>query len=401
MKIRALYTLIALVCLHLSAGILVAQRTRNPLPAPPAVESNVKAWQTFVSSEGRFSVLLPGSPEKSGQVIQTGVGSLPNFSVTLKTGMAEYLISYIDFPNAFDDQAALKAAYDGGRDETLSSNQLTLVSDRDFSVGGHVGRHFSAVGKGQLYNNRIIAVGKRLYQIVIVTRDYRKNAPATINRFETTINKFLDSFKLIDNGAESPTPVAEKTNEVGAVDLGKMENSVYSNDSFGFKVSLPESWHVVERETTDAALQVSKEMAKGSDKQANVEFDQSLAKTFLFFTLTKFPLRTPNVTQAMLQCGVERVSDKRVTARFYLEKNRDFLLGSPLQYKLLRDVYPETIAGLSFFVMDMQQSAAGITVQQKYYATIRKGYALFFVTNYFVDADNIAMEKIIQGTQFK
>jgi hypothetical protein len=344
---------------------------------------------------------MPGTPEKGGLVIQTGVGSLPSFSVTLKTGMAEYLVSYIDFPNTFDDPTALKAAYDFGRDETLSTSELKLVKDRDVSVEGHIGRHITASGKGQLYNYRIVAVGKRLYQVVIVTRDYRKNAPATINRFETTINKFLDSFKLVDDGRESRPRIAEKGNEVGSIDLGRIENSVYINDYFSFRVSLPESWHVVERETNDAALQVSKEVTKGSDKQANVEFDQSLAKTFLLFSITKFPLRTPNVTQAMLQCGVERLSDKRVTARSYVEKNRDFQLGSPLQYKLLRDVYPETIAGLSFFVMDMQQSVAGVTVKQKYYATLRKGYALFFVTNYFDEADGTAMEKIIQGTKFQ
>lgn len=399
LKIRAFCPLIALACLHVSAGPLLAQRKRTP--PPPAIESNAKAWQLFISTEGRFSVHMPGTPEKSGQVLSTGVGSLPSFSFTLKTGMAEYLISYMDFPSAFDDPTALKAAYDGGRDETLSSNQLTLVGDRDISVESHIGRHITAVGKGQLFNNRIVAVSKRLYQVVIVTRDYRKYSPARIRLFESTINRFLDSFKLILSLAGSNTSVAEKTTEAGSLDMGRMENSNYINDFFSFRVSLPESWHHVERETSDAALQVGKEMVKGSDKQVNVGIDQSMAKTFIFFSITKFPLRTPNVTQAMMQCGVEKLSDKRMTARIYLEKSRNLALGSPLQFKLLRDVYPETIAGLSFFVMDMQLSVSGVTVKQKYYSTLRKGYALFFVTNYFDEADRMSLEKILQTAKFE
>lgn len=354
-----------------------------------------------MSGEGRFSVSFPGIPKKGGQVLNTGVGSLPSFSVTLKTGMAEYLISYMDFPSAFDDKLALKAAYDFGRDETLSANQLVLVSDRDLSVQGHIGRQIIAVGNGQLFNSRIIAVDKRLYQVVVMTRDYRKNRPATIKLFETAISKFLDSFKFVVDAPEIIAQVAEQATATGAVDLGRIENFVYVNHYFGFQVSLPESWSIMERDVTDAAIQVSKETLKGSDSHRNSEIEQSIAKTYLFFSVTKFPLRTPNVTPAMLHCGIERLSGSPVTARVYLENSRDLMLHSTFQYKLLHDVYPETIGGLSFFVMDMQQSDANVILKQKYYATILKGHALFFVTNYFVDADGIDMDKIIHGAKFK
>lgn len=401
MKIKLIYPLIALACLQLFPGSLLGQIKRRSTPPTPAIESNVKAWRTFVSTEGNFSVLLPGSPEKNGQVLNTGVGPLPSYYFDLKTAMAEYHISYMDFPSAFDDQGALKAAYDGGRDQTLSSSGLSLVSDRDFTVDGHIGRHFSAVGKDQLFNNRIVAVGKRLYMLVIVTRDYRKNPLATIKRYETTINRFLDSFKLINGATETDAPFPDEAKARVSVDLGRIENSVYINDYYGFKVSLPESWHPVERETTDAAIQVNKEMIKGSDKQVNERVEASIARTVVFFTVTKFPLRTPNVTQAMLQCGVERLEGKNVEARVYLQNNRDVMLNSPLQFKLLRDVYPETIGGLSFFVMDMQQTAGDITIKQKYYATIRKGHALFFIANYFDESDRLKMEKALHGLIFQ
>jgi hypothetical protein len=365
------------------------------------VESNANSWQTFISPEGRFSIRLPGIPAKGGQVLNTAVGSTPSFTFTLKTTLAEYLVTYTDFPVSFDDPAVLKDAYDGGRDQTLSTRQLTLVSDRDVTIDRHVGRHISAVGKGQLFNSRVIAVGKRLYQVLIVTKDYRKYTPARIRLFESTINTFLESFKLIPTVVGRETRVSDTRIESGEVDFGRMEKSEYLNDYFGFRVSVPESWHLIERETRDAALQVSKEMSKGSDPKVNAGIDKSMAKTYVLFSLTKFPLRTPNVRQAMFQCGIEELSDKDMSARVYLEKNKDFLLNSPLNYKLLKDVFPATVAGTSFYAMDMQQSAGGVTVTHRYYSTVRKGYALFFVISYFDDADRLTSEKALQASKFE
>ena len=399
MKKFATYPLIALTCLHVYAGTLPAQTRRNR--PTPAVELNDSAWQTFVAPEAGFTVRLPGSPEKRGQVLKTGVGSLPAFSFELKTEMAEYLISYMDFPSAFDDNAALKLAYDFGRDETIAINQLTLVGDREISINGNAGRQITAARRGQLLNNRIVAVDKRLYQVSIVTRDYRKFPPARIKFFESTINRFLDSFTLIASVIGQGATSTEETVAIRSIDLGRVENSVYINDDLGFRTSLPQSWSLVERETIDAALQVGKEMSRGPDSQINTRLEQSLAKTSVLFTTSKFPLRTANATQAILQCGVEELSEKSMTARVYLERNRDFLVGSPLKAKLIRDIYPVMIGGLSFFVMDVQQTSAGVTINQKYYATKRKGHALFFVTNYFDDADGIALENIIQSTKFE
>jgi hypothetical protein len=126
-----------------------------------------------------------------------------------------------------------------------------------------------------------------------------------------------------------------------------------------------------------------------------------MAKTYVLFSLTKFPLRTPNVTQAMFQCGIEELSDKNISTRVYLEKNREFLLNSPLHYKLIKDVFPETIAGTNFFAMDMEQSGGGLTVKHRYYSTVRKGYALFFVISYFDEADRLTSENALKSIQFQ
>lgn len=399
MKAKTLYALIVFSCLHLSSGSAVAQQKRT-LPRP-AIESNADAWQLFASAEGGFAALFPGSPTKSGQVLKTGVGSLPSFSVELKTGLAEYLVSYMNFPNAFDDPAALKAAYDGGRDATLSSHQLTLVAEREVTLNGYIGRHTTAAGKDQLLNNRVFAVGKRLYQVTIVTRDFRKLPPARIKLFESTINKFLDSFRLIPTVVGSNTDLAEKKQETGSVDLGRIENSVYINEYFKFRVTLPQTWTVVERDENDAALEVGKELIKGSDVATNAAIDQSVSRTRVLFIISKFPLRTPNVAQAMLQAGIEDVTDIGMTARVYLEKNWEILQGSPFQAKLLKAVHPVTIAGISFYKMDVEQTAAGVTIKQKYFATMRRGQALFFITNYLDDADNILMEKILYSMEFQ
>ncbi len=389
--------LIALACLQLVSVLAPAQRRQTPRPKPQ-VESNMDSWKTYTSVEGRYSVLMPGVPQKSGQTIKTAVGWLPNLIVSLKTDMAEYRVSYSDFPEVLEDPNLVKAAYDGGRDQLLSSYAATLVGERDINVGGYAGRHFTAIVKGKLLSDRIVAAKKRFYQVVVVTEDYRKNSPTSVRLHESTINKFLDSFTLRDGDKDETVDNAPR--EVTSIDLGSLDGSVYVNPYFKFRIKLPEGWNIAERESNNAALQVGRDLVKGSDTRTNEAVDRSVAKTVLLFTTSKFPPQTPNVRQAMIQCGAERINNT-VTSATYLQSSKDLLLKSSLKYSVVRDVHTETIAGLSFSVMELQQSAYGFTVKQRYYATIRKGFALFFVTSYLDDADGTEMEQVLKGSKFE
>lgn len=399
---KKLCLLITLACVLMSAGNVLAQRRRKTSATPPpAVESNAQAWKTSLSEGGGFTVLMPGQPAKEGHVVQTDAGPLPSFSLTLKTGMADYIVVYTDFPKTFADSNLLKSAYDSGRDNLLKSSSLTLVNERDISIDGYTGRQIAAEGKGRLLNDRIVAVGKRLYQVMIITRDYRSGSPAGVKLYETNINKFLDSFKLVNPEAAGNRQPVAKAAGLAVVDLGRVENSVYINNYFSFKTTLPAGWQVLEREVSDATLEVGRELVKGSDAQTNAAIDKSVARTLVLFILSKFPPGTPNVTHAMLQCGAERISNSQMTSSMYMESNKRLLFGSSLSYKLTRDIYPQTIAGLSFSAMDVEQSAYGMTVKQTYYSTMRKGYALFFVTTYFNEEDRTALEKILKETRFE
>ncbi len=399
---KKFYLLISFAFITISVQNIFAQQPANP--PPPAAEYNEKAWKTFTSTEGGFTVLMPGQPVKSGQLLKSenGTGPLAYYAYNLRTGVAEYGVSYSDFEYAMSDPAVARVAYDGGRDNLLAQNSLKLIDDKDVYINGYLGRQIVAEGKDFIFHDRMVAVNKRFYQAMIVTRNYRTGQQGTSKFYETIVNKFLSSLKLINTEAVTNNAPLQKSEEVASIDLGRVENNVYLNSYFKFQASLPADWHVQEREASAAVLDVGREMVKGSNAQTNAALDQSIAKTLILFTVSKFPLNAPTGTQAVLQCGVEKISDPRITSAVYMEMNKKFLLESPMRYKLLRDSYTETVGGVSFSVFELEQTREGSpSVKQKYYGATRKGFILFFVATYMAQEDRTKMEKILSTIKFE
>lgn len=398
---------ISLTCIILSTQSLFAQKSAGSQPEPPpppAAEYNEKSWKTFTSSEGGFSVLMPGQPVKSGELLksESGGGPLTYYTFNLKTGVAEYGVAYSDFEFVMSDQNIARLAYDGGRDNLLKQHSLKLVEEKDIYIDGFLGRQIIAEGKNFIFHDRMVAVNKRFYQAMIVTRNYKTSPPAISKFYETTVNKFLNSFKLVNTAAVTNSETTAKSTEVASIDLGSVENNVYRNSSFKFQLNLPPEWHVQGRETDEAALKVGRDLVKGSNQQANEAMDKSIAKTLILFTLAKFPLGAPSATQAVLQCGAERITDTRSTSAAYMESNKKFLLASPMRYRLLRDTYVETVGGVGFSVFELEQPRTnGPSVKQKYYSTMRNGFALFFVATYMTAEDRAALEKIMSTLKFE
>jgi len=100
--------------------------------------------QRFVSSEGRFSVLMPGTPTSQIVPVPSGPGKTTNlfeFSLSLENGDVRYLVTYYDYPpgmNPGTPEATLEAYRDG---ITIGK---TLLSDKATVLNGVTGRAFTA-----------------------------------------------------------------------------------------------------------------------------------------------------------------------------------------------------------------------------------------------------------------
>ena len=170
------------------------QDSKAPVdPPPPAVEYNPNAWKEYSSQQGRFTIMFPGTPTEAA-------GRLEGRRFMLKT-TAVYAVYYTDFPASFpydlEKEVSLRKQFlDASRDTTLAQSKGKVLSETDISLEGHPGRMMKiALPDGTITREKTYVVGKRIYQIIVVTRG-ELLAPDGGRFDETRATKFLDSFKL-------------------------------------------------------------------------------------------------------------------------------------------------------------------------------------------------------------
>ncbi|MCK4576533.1 hypothetical protein KAU34_09015 [candidate division WOR-3 bacterium] len=149
-------------------------------------------WKEFISSEGRFSILMPGKPSKQTVKTNSVIGPIDFHILTFEKEDVVYLVGYSDYPNTFvqsntQDSLLNIACY--GAVLNLKGN---LVSKRVISINEYPGREMTIEqADGEIiYLTRLFLVGGRLYQVTILTLKRKE--------ISNDDKKFLDSFKLIE-----------------------------------------------------------------------------------------------------------------------------------------------------------------------------------------------------------
>lgn len=174
------------VILLLLSGIVAAQQA-VPSTTPPADATQATTtMQPFTSSDGRFSVLMPGSPKQESEQIahkDGGSWTLYEFTVSLENDYVVYMITYSDYDCAIGDPQTCLAQV---RDGAVSGK--TLTSDVAIDLNGVPGRAYTVTDKdGWNYTIHSLLSGKRLYQLIVTSS---KDHPATLTE------QFLNSFRI-------------------------------------------------------------------------------------------------------------------------------------------------------------------------------------------------------------
>lgn len=150
------------------------------------------SWGEYKSTEGGFSILMPGNPVHNKQTYNTDVGALDiNIYGLEQEGIAYYVI-YMDYPDSLVQQRTPDKFLDNARDEALANGQGKLLSEEAISLNSYPGREIKierADGK-TIETTRMYLVGHRLYGIQAITS--RENSSSA------SVGNFLDSFRLVD-----------------------------------------------------------------------------------------------------------------------------------------------------------------------------------------------------------
>ena len=184
---------ILLTTLGLSLSLTAQEHTRRPPATAPARPAATPApavdnggWIRFNSVPGRFSVLVPSTPEDKAETTPSDHGAYTTHLFIVKDDINVFLIGWVDYDPSFNfnRQAELEA----NRDNFVNGVKATLTSTRAMEIDGYPAIEFTADTDDRTFKSRVYMVGRRPYQIVI---GYPKG-----NDQLAPVGRFFNSFKV-------------------------------------------------------------------------------------------------------------------------------------------------------------------------------------------------------------
>ena len=195
-------------CLLIASGNAIGQNSREQIQQ--SQEDNPANWKRFVSMEGRFAILFPGSPTVSTETVDAQPLKFVLHKHQLHT-IAEYGVMYADYPKSVTDSTPADVLLDQGAKGAVAAVNSQLLSIGSISVGGYPGRFLKErMPNGTIMEAKLILVGQRMYQIAITTPREDGADLETVRFYGAIATKFLDSFELIGSAS------AEASEKFGA-----------------------------------------------------------------------------------------------------------------------------------------------------------------------------------------
>jgi len=167
-------------------------RPSRPAPstpsAPPRTTPTVAApaWVKFISEEGAFSVLMPGTPKETVETSPSDHGPYTTHIVVLREDPNVFMVGWVDYDPSFNFNRV--AELEANRDNFVSGTKATLVETRSATIYGYPAIEFTAENADRVFKSRVVMVGRRPYQIVI-------GSPKELDD-SANIKRFFDSFKV-------------------------------------------------------------------------------------------------------------------------------------------------------------------------------------------------------------
>ena len=183
-------------CLLVGNSIVMAQVGPTDIHLKQSAEAKPESWERFVSPEGRFAILFPGTPTVSEEVIDHPAARLVLRKTQLRT-LAEYGVIYADYPKSVIDKTSVHGLLDEGAKGALAEVNSQLLSISPISIGAYPGRLLKErKPNGRITHAMMILAGQRMYRVAITTPGEEGADPETVGFFNSIATKFLNSIEI-------------------------------------------------------------------------------------------------------------------------------------------------------------------------------------------------------------
>jgi hypothetical protein len=152
-------------------------------------------WQEFVSAEGRFRVLIPGTPKFKDSVVHTRLGSLPVKAYDLERDEYEFSVFFGDLDTEGLADISPEEWIDAERTIYIARANARLVSEKSLSLHGYFGKERRyQLSVGGFVARRMYAVNRRIYTVNLSRK--KQEVP------EDVAARFFDSFEILAKSEE-------------------------------------------------------------------------------------------------------------------------------------------------------------------------------------------------------
>jgi hypothetical protein len=186
------------------------------------------------------------------------------------------------------------------------------------------------------------------------------------------------------------------------LDYGTLDGMVYKNAYFGLTVTVPDKWQIQSSEVTRSMQERGKETLAGDDENFKSMLDASEKDSVNLITVFKFPLGAQVTSNPAFLCVAEKISmfPGITKGEDYLYHTRQLLAKSKVKYVFEEKVDHIMIGDVPFDVQSGVISFGNMSITQRFYVTIMKGYALSFVISGTTPAELKELEVIMKKVAF-
>jgi hypothetical protein len=187
------------------------------------------------------------------------------------------------------------------------------------------------------------------------------------------------------------------------IDYGSVTDSVYSNAYFGFQLPLPNEWSVQDQAMRQELAKSGTQLIAGENIDMKAALKASEQQTVNLMAVFQHPVGSPVPFNPSVNCVAERIRHMPgiQRGRDYHFHAKKLLSSGQIKAEFPKEIVSEKLDGVDFDVMAVNLGVADMTVRQKYYAAIIKGYALLFIVSFTTPEEETATQAILNGVKFK
>ena len=186
------------------------------------------------------------------------------------------------------------------------------------------------------------------------------------------------------------------------IDPGILGKNTYSNEFFGFEITLPDDWYLLDQQGMNAVSQAGGRAVAGKNKRLKAAVKAAKNGSHNLVMAYEHPVGTRVPFNPAIGAVAQRLDmlPGVRSGRDYLLYLKRFMSQSRIRVDFSPEIGLVKVGGVYFDHVYAEANLGNTMVSQEYYASVRKGYVLSFLMSYVEGDQYGVLQKSIDSIVF-